>query len=39
MPSTLLRPTPADPKLFELLLKLEIPKGESRQTFTYELLK
>ena len=36
---TLLRPTPANPKLSELLLKLEIPKGESKQTFTYELLK
>ncbi len=35
---TLLRPTAADAKSSELLLKLEIPKGKSTQTLTYEIL-
>ncbi len=36
---TVLRPTAADPKSAELLLKLEIPRGKSTQTLTYEILK
>ncbi len=36
---TLLRPTSADKNASELLLKLDIPQGKSKLTFTYELLK
>jgi mono/diheme cytochrome c family protein len=35
---TVLRPTAADPKSSELLLKFDIPKGKSTQTLTYEIL-
>ncbi len=35
---TTLRPNSADAKASELLLKLELPKGKSTQTLTYELL-
>ena len=35
---TVLRPTTADPKSSELLLKFEIPKGKSTRILTYELL-
>jgi hypothetical protein len=35
---TVLRPTAADPKSAELLLKFEIPRGKSTQTLTYEIL-
>jgi hypothetical protein len=36
---TLLRPSSADAKASELLLKLEIPQGNSNQMLSYELLK
>ncbi len=36
---TLLRPNSADEKTLELLLKLDIPSGQSTRTLTYELLK
>ncbi len=36
---TLLRPTATDKSVAELLLKLEIPEGKSKLTFTYEILK
>ncbi len=35
---TVLRPTAADPKTLELLLKFDIPKGQSTRTLQYELL-
>ena len=35
---TVLRPTAADAKSSELLLRFQIPKGKSTQTLTYELL-
>lgn len=36
---TLVRPAFVDKNVSELLLKLEIPKGQSKLSFTYELLK
>ena len=36
--TNVLRPTTADPKASELLLKLEIPKGKSTRSLTYEIL-
>jgi mono/diheme cytochrome c family protein len=36
--ATVLRPTSADPKSSELLLKIAIPKGKSTHTLTYEIL-
>lgn len=35
---TLLRPLASDPKTFELLVRLEVPEGESSLEFTYEPL-
>jgi mono/diheme cytochrome c family protein len=35
---TVLRPTAADPKATEVLLKFELPKGQSTHTVTYEIL-
>ena len=37
--ATLLRPLPENPKSFELLLKLEIPQGQSSLEITYEPLE
>ncbi len=34
---TVLRPTTADPKVSELLLKFDLPKGKSTRTLTYDL--
>ena len=36
---TLVRPTSTDKSVSELLLKLDIPQGKSKLSFTYELLK
>ena len=36
---TMLRANSADRSTMELLLKIDIPKGRSTRTFTYELLK